>query len=86
MIENNFLIFNSKRIIYMVRVPYCIMKHAKSYSGVWLPDATEIKRMRVDRGWTQAELAKKAVVSQALIAKFERGEAEPVTCQGEGAS
>jgi len=46
---------------------------------VWLPDATEIKRMRVDRGWTQAELAKKAVVSQALIAKFERGELSRVT-------
>lgn len=64
-------------MIYIAGALCSIMKHAKSYSGVWLPDVAEIKRMRVEKGWTQAELAKKAGVSQALVAKMEQGKVEP---------
>ncbi len=40
-------------------------------------DLTELKRMRKRLGITQEELAQKAGVSQAYIAKLERGQADP---------
>jgi transcriptional regulator with XRE-family HTH domain len=35
--------------------------------------AERLKKLRADRGWTQAELAKLAKVSQQLVAKIESG-------------
>jgi ribosome-binding protein aMBF1 (putative translation factor) len=32
-----------------------------------------VKRGRIDRGWTQNQLAKAACISQAIITKVERG-------------
>ena len=37
----------------------------------------EIKEMRKKLGWTQAELARQAAVSQSLIAKIEAGRIDP---------
>lgn len=53
------------------------MKRQNTRTDIWLPTASEVKRMREERGWTQAELARKANVSQSLVAKFESGTMDP---------
>lgn len=42
-----------------------------------IPDTSELKRWRNALGLTQAELARKAGVSQPLIARIERGSVDP---------
>ena len=46
------------------------------------PDPTDaisavLKKERLARGWSLAELAQHAAVSKAMISKIERGEASP---------
>ena len=41
------------------------------------PEISEIKGMRMKKGWTQHALAKEANVSQSLIAKIESGRIDP---------
>ena len=35
---------------------------------------SEVRALRLERGWTQAELAKRAGISQASVSRIERGE------------
>jgi predicted transcriptional regulator len=42
-----------------------------------IPDTSELRRWRLALGLTQAELARKAGVSQPLIARIERGSVDP---------
>ncbi len=43
----------------------------------YIPSPEEIRRYRISLGLTQSELARRAKVSQSLIARIESGEIDP---------
>lgn len=54
-----------------------IAKGRQWVAKTFYPDRTNIAQLRLQRGWSQAELAKHAETSQSYIARLELGQTDP---------